>query len=156
MTTDHSHPERTLNRMDTRTVLLTGASSGIGAGIATAFAEAGAKVYAAARRVDLIPAAVGEQLVEDGRVIPVELDVSDAAAVGALGRRLAETDPIDTLVCAAGINVPNRRIGSLTIDAWDQMVAINLSGVFYCLHATIECSQHGFDVASIELSSLAS
>ena len=136
--TDPTHPERTINRMDTRTALVTGASSGIGAAIARTFAAAGGTVYAAARRVELIAEAVGEELVASGRVVPLQLDVSDATAVAALGRRLADEDPIDTLVCAAGVNVPDRRIGQLTVEAWQALVDVNLSGVFYCVHATLE------------------
>lgn len=129
---------RELGRMDGRVALVTGASSGIGAAIARAFVDAGARVHAIARNADQIVDSVGRNAFERGLCIPHKLDVSDAAAVNRLASELAENDPIDTLVCAAGINVTNRRISQLTNEAWDELIAINLSGVFYILKATLD------------------
>ena len=66
------------------------------------------------------------------------MDVSDASAVRVLAEELAADDPVDTLVCAAGINIPRRRIAEVTVEAWDELVAINLSGVFYCVNAFLD------------------
>lgn len=129
---------RKLGRMDGRTVLTTGASSGIGAGIAREFALAGAHVYAAARRVDHIAAAVGVELVDSGSVSPIALDVTDQRAVAELAEHLASVDPIDTLVCAAGVNVTDRRIAQLTLEDWHRLVSTNLDGVFYCITSTLD------------------
>ena len=63
--------------LDGRVALVAGASSGIGLATALAFADAGARVHAAARRVDAIEAAAGD------RVAAHALDVSDRAAVAA-------------------------------------------------------------------------
>jgi NADP-dependent 3-hydroxy acid dehydrogenase YdfG len=129
---------RVLGRMDGRVALVTGASSGIGAGIVRQFLDVGGRVHAAARRKQQIADMVGEDAVRSGRCVPHELDVSDQRAVAELGAHLARTDPIDTLVCAAGVNVPQRRMAELSIDDWHTLVNVNLNGVFYCLRATLD------------------
>lgn len=129
---------RELGRMDGRVAVVTGASSGIGAAIARELALKGGRVYAAARRAELIPGAVGEELVASGNVIPTKLDVSKEEEVEALFTRLAAEDPVDTIVLAAGVNVPKRRIGQLSSEDWRTLVDINLSGVFYCVRHSLD------------------
>lgn len=129
---------RAFGRMDGRTALVTGASSGIGAAIARGFLDAGARVHAVARRADAMLAELGQDAVESGRCIIHSLDVSDSTGLLALGDELAASDPVDTLVCAAGFNVPRRRVAELTVEAWDELVAVNLSGAFYALRAFLD------------------
>lgn len=129
---------RTLGRMDGRVALVTGASSGIGAAIVQAFLGAGARVHAVARRGELIAEVAGADAVADGRCVVHALDVSDGAAMLALGAELAANDPIDTLVCAAGVNVPDRRMGDLSPESWERLVSTNLNGVYYAIRATLD------------------
>ena len=123
--------------MHGRVALVTGASSGIGAAIAQTFLRAGARVHGAARRrnaiVDLDPEAA-----ERGDLVAHELDVTDREAVHALAAHLAAEDPIDCLVLAAGTNVTDRRISQLTDEAFEHLVAVNLTGAFYVLRATLD------------------
>jgi NAD(P)-dependent dehydrogenase (short-subunit alcohol dehydrogenase family) len=130
--------DRTLGRMDGRVALVTGASSGIGAAIVDAFLAAGARVHAVARRGELVAQNVGAAAIAEGRCVVHTVDVSDPEAVLALGAQLAATDPIDALVCAAGVNVKERRMGELTLESWERLVATNLSGVFYSIRATLD------------------
>jgi NAD(P)-dependent dehydrogenase (short-subunit alcohol dehydrogenase family) len=94
-----------------RTVLVSGGTSGIGAVLAAAFAEAGARVIAAGR--DAAPAS---------RVEAVELDVRDQRGIDAL---LARVDRLDVLVNAAGII---RRGAEHEPDMFAEVVDINLNG----------------------------
>jgi NAD(P)-dependent dehydrogenase (short-subunit alcohol dehydrogenase family) len=66
------------------------------------------------------------------------LDVSDRRAVAATAKKiLGKHGRIDILVNSAGINHPKRRFKDVSSDAWDQIVAINLSGTFYCCQAVL-------------------
>jgi NADP-dependent 3-hydroxy acid dehydrogenase YdfG len=118
--------------LDGRTALVTGASSGIGLATALAFADAGAHVHAAARRPELIEdAAAGRD------VVAHHLDVTDRAAVDALAARLAAEGPLHALVAAAGTNLKARRVEQLTPAAFDDLIALNLTGVFNVVTALL-------------------
>lgn len=131
------HFPRVYGRMDGRVAVVTGASSGIGAAIARTMLDAGARVHAVARREEAMAAELGADAIAEGRCVLHPLDVSDADQMTALGEELERTDPIDTLVCAAGYNIPNRRVAQLTVEAWDDLVSVNLNGVFYLVNSTL-------------------
>jgi NAD(P)-dependent dehydrogenase (short-subunit alcohol dehydrogenase family) len=118
--------------LDGRTALVTGASSGIGLATALAFADAGARVHAAARRPELI-----EQGAAGRDIVAHRLDVTDRAAVGALAQRLAAEGPLHALVAAAGTNIKARRLEQLTPEAFDDLIALNLTGTFNVIHALL-------------------
>jgi NAD(P)-dependent dehydrogenase (short-subunit alcohol dehydrogenase family) len=63
------------------------------------------------------------------------LDVSDRAAVDALAGELID---VSALVVAAGINIRERRLEQLTPEAWDELVAVNLTGPFNLIHAFLD------------------
>lgn len=134
MKLDPNH--RRLGDLTGRTVLVTGASSGIGASTVLRFLDAGARVHGVARSADALDALAPEALAE-GRFMPHALDVSDGPGVQALLDGLAETDPLDTLVLAAGRNVNPRAFGELTFEAFDDVLKVNLSGVFYFLRGAL-------------------
>jgi NAD(P)-dependent dehydrogenase (short-subunit alcohol dehydrogenase family) len=109
-----------------------GASSGIGLATANLFADAGAKVHAAARRKGAIKEGAG------GRNITAhELDISDEAAVRRTLEGIGESGGIDVLVVAAGMNFPERRLEQLTGESWNAMISVNLSGAFYAVRAAL-------------------
>src|SRR4051812_30457840 len=87
--------------MDYKNALITGASSGLGRGIAAHFARAGVRVYAAARRtaeLESLKAEAGEN------IVPLTLDVSDGDATEARVRALdAECGGLDLVVANAGV-----------------------------------------------------
>ncbi len=111
-----------------RRAVIVGASTGIGAATAQAFAGAGAEVHAAARR--------RPELGVD--VVGHELDVSDRAAVDELAARLTDRGPVHAVVIAAGTNLPERSLDRLAPEAWDMMLAINLTGPYNVVHAFLE------------------
>ena len=109
-----------------------GASSGIGLATANLFADSGATVHAAARRKGAIEEGAG------GRAVTAhELDISDEAAVRSTLEGIGESDGIDVLVVAAGMNFPERRLEQLTGESWDAMISVNLSGAFYAVRAAL-------------------
>jgi NADP-dependent 3-hydroxy acid dehydrogenase YdfG len=112
-----------------RTVLVAGASSGIGLATARAFADAGDTVHAAARRVEPIQAALGD------RATVHEVDVTDREAVDDLAVAVGS---LDALVIAAGTNVKERRLYELTAESWDHLLATNLTGAWNVVHAFLE------------------
>jgi NADP-dependent 3-hydroxy acid dehydrogenase YdfG len=114
-----------------RTVVVVGASSGIGLATARAFAELGDTVHAAARR----PVSL------DG-VTSHECDVTDRSSVAALADGVGA---VDVLIVAAGTNIPRRRLRELTGESWDGLIAANLTGTWNVVHAFVEplLASHG-------------
>ena len=115
-----------------KTAVVIGASSGIGLSTATLFADAGAKVHAAARRREAI-----EEGAEGREISAQALDISDSGAVWKLVEEIGESDEIDILVIPAGMNFPERRFEQLTAEKWDRMISVNLSGAFYVVRAAL-------------------
>jgi NAD(P)-dependent dehydrogenase (short-subunit alcohol dehydrogenase family) len=115
-----------------KTALVIGASSGIGLATANLFADAGATVHAAARRRETIEGGAG------GRDVTAHaLDISDKETVWSTIEEIGESDGIDILVVAAGMNFPERRLEQLTAEGWDAMISVNLSGAFYAIRAAL-------------------
>ncbi len=109
-----------------------GASSGIGLSTANLFADSGATVHAAARRREAIEEGAGDRTVEAH-----ELDISDGEAVRRKIEEIGDSDGIDVLVVAAGMNLPERRLEQLTAEKWETMISVNLSGAFYAIRAAL-------------------
>jgi NADP-dependent 3-hydroxy acid dehydrogenase YdfG len=110
--------------------IVTGASSGLGRATAVALARTGANLALVARSASDL-AAVAEELRGDGaRALPVACDLGDAEALaGAVRRMRDELGPVRVLVNAAATDVPGA-ISELTVEAWDQVLAVNLRAVF--------------------------
>jgi NAD(P)-dependent dehydrogenase (short-subunit alcohol dehydrogenase family) len=79
----------------------------------------------------------GEERIASGNFVPHTLDVTDEEDVKRLAGEVGDRDGIDILFLAAGTNVPGRRLGQLTPEVWDRMLAVNLSGVFYFVRAAL-------------------
>jgi NAD(P)-dependent dehydrogenase (short-subunit alcohol dehydrogenase family) len=119
-----------------KTAVVVGASSGIGLATANLFAEAGATVHAAARRREAIEEDAGERI-GSGIIKAYTLDISDSGAVEKMIGEVGQAGGIDTLVIAAGMNVPERRLQQLSPESWDGILSVNLSGAFYCVKAAL-------------------
>ena len=127
-----------------KVVLVTGASSGIGAGIARELGRAGAKVVLGARRVDRLEALAEEIRSAGGEVLIRRLDVVDRADVAAFADAArAAFGRIDVIVNNAGI-MPLSPMASLKVDEWDRMVDVNIKGVLYGIAAVLpEMTERG-------------
>jgi NAD(P)-dependent dehydrogenase (short-subunit alcohol dehydrogenase family) len=123
-----------LNR---RHAVITGGAQGIGFSIATRLIASGASVSLWDRDVDLLTAAQ-EQLSVKGKVDIEVVDVSDVESVNAAtGSTAAKNGAIDILIANAGIAGPNLKTWEYPIDAWRQIIDINLTGVFLCCRAIV-------------------
>jgi 3-oxoacyl-[acyl-carrier protein] reductase len=120
------------------TALVTGASRGIGAAIATALAEAGAAVAVNYReRAGEADAVVAKIKSGGGRAITAAADVSQAAAVAAMVKHVAaDLGPIDILINNVGIAIV-RGVDDLTESEFDHTIAVNLKSAFLCTQAVL-------------------
>jgi len=126
-----------MNQLDfaNRTAVITGGAAGIGFAIAERLATSGATVSV----WDRDPAALAraEAALPSGTLTQA-VDVADAEAVARAaqdaGRALGR---IDVLVCSAGITGPNTTVWDYPVDAWRQVIDVNLNGLFYCNRAIV-------------------
>jgi NAD(P)-dependent dehydrogenase (short-subunit alcohol dehydrogenase family) len=113
-----------------RVAVVTGGSSGIGRGIALALGQAGASVVIIARDQGNLDASVGELTAAGCAAASVSADLGDRAAVASAGAQAAEPfGSPDILVNCAGLNL-RPPLGELTIEAWDELIAVNLTAAF--------------------------
>ena len=121
---------------------VTGGGSGIGLAGAAELVKAGAHVLISGRTAATNASALAN-LQALGSAEAVLLDVADKQAVKAVAQHLVATHGrIDILINSAGTNATQRNFDVLTTEAWDEVVAINLSGLFYCVHAVLPTMRH--------------
>jgi NADP-dependent 3-hydroxy acid dehydrogenase YdfG len=118
---------------------ITGGGSGIGLAGAQELAKAGARVVISGRNEKTTREAE-KQLKAIGDAEATLLDVADKKAVAATAADIeTRHGRIDILVTSAGTNIGGgkRNFKTMTLEGWDDVVAINLNGLFYCCHAVI-------------------
>ncbi|MFT7059088.1 MAG: NAD(P)-dependent dehydrogenase (short-subunit alcohol dehydrogenase family) [Pseudorhodobacter sp.] len=121
--------------MKGKTVVITGASRGIGAASAHVFAQAGANVVLLARSAPAIEALAAE--IGDA-ALAVPCDIADAGSVqAAIAQAVAKFGSLDVLIGNAGTIDPISRIAEADPEAWGQAIDVNLKGVFYGMRAAI-------------------
>ena len=121
--------------MSGKTVLITGASRGIGAATARAFADAGANVALVARSTTEIAELAGE--IGD-KAIAIPCDVSRYGEVrGAVDKTVETFGSLDVLVNNAGVVAPMGPLQDLDPEEWGKTIDINLKGVLHGIHAVM-------------------
>jgi 3-oxoacyl-[acyl-carrier protein] reductase len=126
-----------MNQLDFkgRTAIVTGGAMGIGLAIAQRLVASGGRVSIWDRdgeALEKAQAALGPTA--DVR----RVDVTHAAAVEGTARETAATlGRLDALVCSAGITGPNTTTWDYPVDAWRQVIEVNLNGIFYCNRAVV-------------------
>ena len=130
---------------------ITGGGSGIGLAGGIELARAGAHVVISGRSPETL-AAAEKQVKAVGSCEAIALDVGDRRAVAKAAERIGR---VDILVNSAGINDPKRNFFNVSTEAWDRIVAINLSGMFYCVHAVLPGMRSRRDGLIINVSSWA-
>lgn len=127
----------TLDRfsLKNKTVIVTGASQGIGESIALGMAEAGANVVLAARSVDKLDTVATKIEAVGASCIKVKTDVQKAEDIEAMVQATVdEYGTVDCLVNNAGINLVKPAL-DITEEEWDSVIDTNLKGYFLCSQA---------------------
>jgi 3-oxoacyl-[acyl-carrier protein] reductase len=120
-----------------RSVLVTGASKGIGKGIARVFVRAGAKVVIIGRDAAAAQAAAKELAVAGGSVTAFAADVANQEQMRAAAQAVASRNGgLDILCANAGI-FPQAKLEEMAPETWDQVMATNLKGTFLAVQACV-------------------
>jgi len=134
---------------------ITGGGSGIGLAGAIALARDGAQVVISGRTRKSLDSGLAE-VKKAGSAEAVLLDVKDRAAVAKVAGQIEKQHGrIDILVNSAGTNATKRNFTTLSLDDWDDVVRINLDGLFYCCYAVLPGMRTRKDGLIINISSWA-
>jgi NAD(P)-dependent dehydrogenase (short-subunit alcohol dehydrogenase family) len=118
--------------LQNKVIVVTGASQGIGRGIALAFAGHGANVALVARSADRLNRVVNEIENQGGQALALPTDVTDETLVAQMVKRtLARFGRIDGLVNSAGV-APLAPITECTLETWEWTMRVNVTGTFLC------------------------
>lgn len=140
------------NNIAGKVVVITGASSGLGAASARHLAAEGAKLVLGARRLDRLQALAGELGLPAAAAVAT--DVTDATQVKHLvDTAVAVHGRLDVILNNAGL-MPHSPLERGKIDDWDRMIDVNLKGVLYGIaaalpHMTAQKSGHIINVSSV-------
>ena len=139
-----------------KVALVTGGSSGLGEATALKFAAEGAKVVIAARRVEQSEEVVARIAAAGGEAHFVQADISRAADVQQLvAATLAKFGRLDCAVNNAGVSGPRfTPIADVTEEQWDQVMNVNLKGVWLCMKHEIPAMLGGGGGAIVNIASI--
>lgn len=125
-------------KLQGQVAIVTGASRGLGAGVAERFARAGASVVITARSADLLERQADHLRKLGGHVLAIPADVSDPEQVGALIEQAVLTfQHIDILVNNAGVVWPIEEVAETDPDEWAYNIHVNLLGPFFAIYGVL-------------------
>ncbi|WGI22238.1 SDR family oxidoreductase [Amylibacter sp. IMCC11727] len=124
--------------MKNKSVIITGASRGIGEAAARKFAELGAKVLLCARSTGDIERIADEINADGGTAIALATDVAVFGQVqAAIDLAQSQFGGVDVLINNAGLLDPVSRLESSDVAAWDKVIDVNVKGVYYGMRAAV-------------------
>jgi NADP-dependent 3-hydroxy acid dehydrogenase YdfG len=142
------------NNIESKVVVITGASSGLGEATARLLSAEGATVVLGARRADRIEALAQELTRDGGKALAVTTDVTDLAQVKNLvDAAVRSYGRVDVMINNAGL-MPQAPLERLQVDQWDRMIDVNIKGVLYGIAAALphmkqRKSGHFINVSSV-------
>jgi len=140
-------------RLEGKAALITGASKGIGKGIAKVFLDEGASVFLCARGEDQLAQTAGE-LSSRGEVSFLAADIADPDDAKRLGLRAVETFPhLSILLNNASILGKRQAMADVDIDTWDDVLRVNTSSLFYITKPLVPHFVERGDASIINVSS---
>lgn len=120
-----------------KVAVITGASSGIGAAVASALAREGCHIALGARRIDALEKLKRRLAVREGKVIVRKTDVTEGESVNALvAAAEAELGPVDILISVAGV-MYFTMMANTDMKQWEQTVDVNCKGLLHCLSSVV-------------------
>lgn len=144
-----------MSQISEKSIIITGASSGIGEATARMLAERGAKLMLAARREERLDKIVAEIEAAGGTASYQTVDVTVKSQVDALAQAtLNKYGKIDVLINNAGV-MPLSRLEQLLVEEWERTIDINIKGVLYGIAAVLPHMQKAQSGHIINLSSVA-
>ena len=140
-----------MNDLAGRKVVIVGGGTGMGRATAESLAAAGAEVLIGGRRQ-----AVLDEVAEGTSIKTRTIDVSNREDTNAFfAWAHEELGHIDVMMNAAGINIKNRSMAEMSPEQWDQVLAINATGAYNCLHATLPSMRERKEGLIINVTSVA-
>lgn len=148
--------EGTMGTLSGKSIVIAGASSGMGRATALAAATAGAQLVLAARNADALDELVTEITTSGGAAVAMSVDLTDHAEaetlIASAKQRLGR---IDAVVNTIGTNIKQRKLSELTPESWAEMLAINLTTAFNITQAVVPVFREQQDGTIIYVSSSA-
>ncbi|AIA48111.1 short-chain dehydrogenase/reductase SDR [Serratia sp. FS14] len=144
-----------MGQISGKVVVITGASSGLGAATAHHLASLGATLVLAARRKERLDALVSECITAGGQALAVTVDVTQHGDVKAMvAETLAQFGRIDVLINNAGL-MAIAPINMTKVDEWERMIDINVKGVLYGIAEVLPVFEKQNEGHFINISSVA-
>ena len=147
-----------MDRLKGKVAIVTGSTSGIGIGIAKAFAAEGAKVVICGRRESRGQAVVDSIVAEGGEAMYHFMDITKVESIDALLKDTAEKyGKIDILVNnAANVGLKDGRVDELTLEMWDEVFQSDLRGTFYAIKCALPFMLENGGGSIVNIGSMAS